>query len=78
VPWLIVLQAHTVGPKQASFAVDYDGGTASIELDGEGLGDLGAGDGGRGSYYACSTGQPTALWPLAFVLGLVLRRRARR
>jgi len=76
--WLIVLQAHTVGPKQASFAVDYDGGTASIEIDGEGLGDLGPAGGGRGSYYACSTGHPLALWPIAFVLGLVLRRRGRR
>jgi hypothetical protein len=77
VSWLIVLQAHTVGPKQASFAVDYDGGTASIELGGEGLGDLGPAGGGRGSYYACSTGHPLALWPIAFVLGLVLRRRRR-
>lgn len=75
--WLIVLQAHSVGPKQASFAVDYDGGTASIAIAGEGLGDLGPSGGGRGSYYACSTGHPAALWPLAIALALVLRRRRR-
>lgn len=75
--WLIVLQAHTAGSKQAIFAVDYDGGTATIRLDGEGLGDLGAPGGGRGSYYACSTGHPIALWPLAAALALVLRRRRR-
>jgi len=76
--WLIVLQAHSVGPKQASFAVDYDGGTASIELGGEGLGDLGPSDDGRGSYYACSTGHPAALWPLAIALVVVVRRRRAR
>lgn len=75
--WLIVLQAHSVGPKQASFAVDHDGGTAVVDLAGEGLGDIPAGS-GRGSYYACSSGQPSTLWPAALGLLLVLRRRRRR
>jgi hypothetical protein len=72
VTWLIVLQAHSVGPKQAVFAVDHDGGTETIDLLGEGISTA-----GRGSYYACSTGRPVALWPLAAAL-LALRRRGRR
>lgn len=74
--WLIVLTAHTAGVKQASFAVDHDGGTASVPIQGEGLGDLGAGP-GRGSYYACATGRPSALWPIGVALALLLRRRRR-
>lgn len=74
--WLIVLTTHTVGPKQARFAVDFEGGTASIALLGEGLGDLPDAP-GRGSYYACATGRPTALWPIALALALLLRRRRR-
>jgi len=72
VSWLIVLQAHSVGPKQATFSVDYDGGTASVDLVGEGLQVADP----RGSYYACSTGRPAALWPIALAL-LALRRRRR-
>jgi MYXO-CTERM domain-containing protein len=75
--WLIVLQAHSVGPKQATFAVDHDGGTASVTLQGEGLGDLIEGL-GRGSYYACSTGNAGTLWPVTVALALIWRRRRRR
>jgi hypothetical protein len=70
VSWLVVLQAHTPGPKQATFSVDFDGGTESVDLVGEGLPGT---EPPRGSYYACSTGQPTALWPIALAL-LALRR----
>jgi hypothetical protein len=88
--WLIVLQAHSAGVKQAAFAVDYDGGTASIPLTGEGLaGPSGPGDpggpgddapgsgAGRASYYACSTGRPLALWPVVAAVALVALRRRR-
>lgn len=83
--WLIVLQAHTPGVKQADFAVDYDGGTATVTLDGEGLGSDGSGLGsnstgtGRGgSYYACSAGGPSAAWPIGLaLLALVVPRRRR-
>ena len=51
--------------------------SASIPLQGEGLGDLGEVS-HRGSYYACSIGRPAAWWPLAVALILVLRRRRRR
>ena len=79
--WLIVLQAHSTGLKQATFAVDYDGGTASFALQGEGLDPSvppppGA-SAARGSYYACASGRPSSLWPVAVAL-LALRRRRRR
>lgn len=79
--WLVVLQAHSVGPKQASFAVDYDGGTATVALAGEGLGDTGSGSGGSGgekSYYTCAAGGSGAAWPFAAALLVVIRRRTRR
>jgi MYXO-CTERM domain-containing protein len=80
--WLIVLQAHSAGLKQATFVVDHDGGTASFALQGEGI-DTSAPPppppivaAERGSYYACATGGPSALWPIAVAL-LALRRRRR-
>lgn len=73
VTWLVVLQAHSVGPKQATFSVDFDGGTQSVDLVGEGLADADP----PGSYYACSTGRPAALWPIALALFALRRRRAR-
>jgi len=79
--WLVVLTAHTVGPKQANFVVDYDGGTATVALAGEGLGDVGSGSGGGGgekSYYSCAAGGSGATWPFAAALLVVIRRRGRR
>ena len=77
--WLVVLQAHTTGPKEASFVVDYDGGTASIPLTGEGLGDMQGSDapgGGEKSYYTCAAGGASTAWPLALIgLALTVRRR---
>ena len=77
--WLVVLQAHTTGPKEANFVVDFDGGTASVPLTGEGLGDMpgsGASDGGEKSYYTCAAGGASTAWPLALVgLALTVRRR---
>jgi uncharacterized protein (TIGR03382 family) len=77
--WLVVLQAHTTGPKEATFVVDYDGGTAMVPLAGEGLGDMpggGTGDGGVKSYYTCAAGGAGAAWPLALVaLAFTVRRR---
>jgi hypothetical protein len=76
--WLIVLQAHSAGLKQATFAVDHDGGTARFALQGEGI-DTSAPPvvaAARGSYYACATGRASALWPIAVAL-LALRRRRR-
>ena len=76
--WLVILNAHTVGVKSANFAVDYDGGTAIIALEGEGLGENGTGGGsGKVSYYQCSTGRPTALWPLVIAVAFLVRRRRR-
>jgi len=76
--WLVVLSPRAVGPKTASFLVDYDGGTAVVSLTGEGLDpDVTGGSGGPASYYACSTGAPSALWPLGLVVALLLVRRRR-
>ena len=79
--WLVVLTAHSVGPKQANFVVDYDGGTATVALAGEGLGDVGSGSssGGAGekSYYSCAAGGGGAGWPFAAALLVVIRRRRR-
>jgi hypothetical protein len=78
--WLVVLQAHTTGPKMASFVVDYDGGTAMVPLAGEGLGDTGSGSGptGEKSYYSCAVGGSGGGWPIAAALALVTVRRRRR
>jgi len=79
--WLVVLQARTTGPKMANFVVDYDGGTATVPLNGEGLGDTGSGSGGdtgEKSYYSCAAGGTGAGWPIAGVLLVVIRRRKRR
>jgi uncharacterized protein (TIGR03382 family) len=80
--WLVVLQPHTTGPKEANFVVDYDGGTATVPLAGEGLGDMtGSGsNGGVGekSYYTCAAGGASSAWPLALVaIAFTVRRRRR-
>jgi hypothetical protein len=77
--WLIVLQAHSVGPKVAAFQVDYDTTTATIDLVGEGLGmSAGSNDAGtKSSYYDCSAGRPGTAWPIAIGVVLILRRRRR-
>jgi uncharacterized protein (TIGR03382 family) len=77
--WLVVLQAHTAGPKEASFLVDYDGGTAMVPLAGEGLGDMtGSGrPGGEKSYYSCAVGGAGGSWPLVLAFAALLRRRRR-
>jgi uncharacterized protein (TIGR03382 family) len=74
--WLIVLTPHTVGIKSATFLVDYDGGTAMVPLDGEGLG-AGGTSGEKSSYYACSAGGATGAWPIVLVVAFVARRRRR-
>jgi hypothetical protein len=84
VRWLVVLQAHTEGDKTASFdAITDTGVMASVPLIGEGLGSgTGSGDGStdgtKSSYYACSTGHASSLWPVGFALGALLLRRRRR
>ena len=82
--WLVVLQAHTEGVKAASFDAMTDSGvTASVPLIGEGLGSGGGSgdgptDGTKSSYYACSTGHASSVWPIGFALGMLLLRRRRR
>ncbi len=81
--WLVVMNAQTPGEKDATFEVDYAGGSATIALTGEaydpnavgGGSDTGGTD--KSSYYACSTGRGVAFWPVAFAV-LALRRRRKR
>ena len=81
VSWLVVSQPHSAGIKMATFAVDHPGGTVTVMLLGEGLGEGATGTPGGGdvppSYYACSTGGAAGASPLVLVLALVLRRRRR-
>jgi hypothetical protein len=82
--WLVVLQAHTEGTKAASFDATTDSGAiTSVPLIGEGLGvgggsDTGPTDGSKSSYYACSAGHASSVWPIGFALGILLLRRRRR
>ena len=76
--WLVVMNSATPGTKMATFEVDYTGGSTTVALAGEPFvpgGTLGGGS-DKSSYYACSTGRPAALWPIALAV-LALRRRAR-
>lgn len=78
--FLVIASPDSVGVKEAIFSVDHPGGTISVNLLGDGLGDdpIGEeeGDDGRPSYYACSTGHAAHAWPLLLAL-LALRRRRR-
>jgi uncharacterized protein (TIGR03382 family) len=71
--WLVVFAPRTVGDKTATFSVDFEGGTTSVMLLGEGIGGILEGPKG---YYACSAAGASALWPIGLAL-LVLRRRRR-
>ena len=81
IKWLVVMAPRTVGVKQALFTIDLPDGSVSVEIAGEGLGELppvDTDDAGRPSYYACSTtGSAAHAWPFALALVLVLRRRRR-
>jgi uncharacterized protein (TIGR03382 family) len=82
IQWLVVLDPHSGGDKSAQFNANFDGGTTVVPLIGEGLTDmLPSGDdagSAKSSYYACSTGSPSALFPVALALGGLLVRRRRR
>ncbi|MFN0247556.1 MAG: choice-of-anchor D domain-containing protein [Kofleriaceae bacterium] len=78
--FLVIAGPNSVGVKEAIFKVDHPGGTISINLLGDGLGDDPGGPGeegddGRPSYYACSTGHAAHAWPLLFAMWLLRRRR---
>jgi MYXO-CTERM domain-containing protein len=78
VKFLVVMSPRQNGTKAAQLVVEYDGGTVTAELDGNGFGGDEAELLDRETYYACSTGggSPTALAPLGLAL-LLLRRRRR-
>lgn len=82
VSWLVIANPHSTGSKSAVFMVDHAGGTASVMLNADGLGDPVGPDpsvsDGRASYYACSTGRATASLPIGLALAALLIRRRRR
>jgi hypothetical protein len=63
--------------EMSTLMIAYSGGMTPVALDGTGVTDLG-GNKDRQTYYACSTGRPIGLAPLALALALALRRRRRR
>lgn len=81
VSWLVVMATRTTGVKNATFIVDGPDGPVTVELTGEGLGELGpdpTNPDGKPSYYACSAGgSATSAWPLALAFALLLSRRRR-
>lgn len=76
--FIVVMSPHVIGSKQAQLVIEYDSGTAMIELDG----DVTGGDNSDGTlkptYYSCSAGVPATLIPVGLALGLILRRRRRK
>jgi hypothetical protein len=88
VSWLVVMNAQSIGSGSdgsvdATFEIDYSGGSSTVALVGEpydpnaGSGSDGGSTSDKSSYYACSTGRGAALWPIALAL-VALRRRRRR
>lgn len=81
VSWLIIANPHSIGSKSALFSVDHAGGTASVMLNADGLGEPVGEDpaaDGATSYYACSTGTGAASLPIGLALAALLIRRRRR
>lgn len=80
--WLVVMATRTAGVKNATFTVDGPDGPVSVELRGEGLGELGpdpTAPEGKPSYYACSTSSsPGGAWPLVLAFAWLIRVRAAR
>jgi hypothetical protein len=74
--FLVVMTPHALGLRSAQLVIDHDGTTSTADLEGTGLGSGGTKD--RETYYACTTGHPSNLAPLALALMLARRRRRRR
>jgi hypothetical protein len=70
---MVVMQPKADGFKTAQLVIAHGAGNTTVDLDG-------TGEGGenkeRETYYACSAGRGAGLWPIAFAL-LLLRRRRR-
>jgi hypothetical protein len=77
--FVVGMTAQTPGPKSALLTLTHNAGTTTIMLVGSGA-DTGSGSTtepkDRQTYYACSTGKPVSLAPIALAL-LALRRRRR-
>ncbi len=69
----VVFEPQGPGQRTAEMVIDFTGGTTSVALVGDALGEID----GRDTYYACSTGGDGA-WPLGVVVIVIARRRRRR
>ena len=76
--FVIVMAPRTPGPKIAQLIIQHAAGAQTVELVGNGAGEVPAPP-SRDTYYRCSAGGgATGAWPLALALGLLARRRRRR
>lgn len=73
--FMVVMQPKSNGFKTARLVAQHADGIAVAALDGTGEG---ADEKQRETYYACSAGRASALWPLGLALLALRRRRSRR
>jgi hypothetical protein len=71
--FLIVMSPHASGPKVASLDITDSTGTRNVELRGTGV----EPEVDRETYYACSTSNGRAAWPIGLVLAITVGRRRR-
>jgi hypothetical protein len=76
--FIVVLSPHIAGTKQAQLVIEYDNGTAMIELDGDVTGGSDDTTKPRETYYSCNSGVPATLVPALAVLVLLVVRRRRK
>jgi hypothetical protein len=75
----LVMRPKSNGPKLASLIIGFGGDSRTVDLAGGGKDGVDKVPPERETYYACSTGRPGAVWPIAFaLLGLCRRRRRSR
>jgi uncharacterized protein (TIGR03382 family) len=76
--YTIVMTPHDHGQRTATLVIEYTGGKAQVQLDGNGIAGIDpGGNTDRETYYGCSAGGAPGIAPIAFAL-IVLRRRRRR
>jgi hypothetical protein len=75
------MNSPSPGNKQATFVIDYTGGSTMVTVTGEPYmqGDMGSGTDTplKSSYYACSTAS-SGCWPIVFAIAFLAIRRRRR
>jgi uncharacterized protein (TIGR03382 family) len=75
--FIVVMNPHTIGPKQAQLVVEHAGTRVTADLSGTAFGP-GDDAGGPTTYYACSAGGGGAVGAAPIALALLAVRRRRR